>query len=149
MKATSASEQNFGGLLSRCSASFQLVPLPRTAETLRSRCAGARSAATAITSIGMTVAATAGAPWAVPFVPQLHCGTHLPSRLHRPARAQWSCARKRVPKWSIGTRTKRMYTSRAALDRLLGPSNTFVTLATLNRAAKALGRKVKIELVPA
>ncbi len=43
---------------------------------------------------------------------------------------------------------KSMHTSRAALDRLLDPSNTSVTLATLNRAAKALGRKVKIELVP-
>ncbi|CAN5914215.1 hypothetical protein BH11VER1_BH11VER1_25820 [soil metagenome] len=43
---------------------------------------------------------------------------------------------------------KNMRTSRAALDRLLDPSNTSVTLATLNRAAKALGRKVKIELVP-
>ena len=44
---------------------------------------------------------------------------------------------------------KQMRTSRAALDRLLDPSNTSVTLATLTRAAKALGRKVKIELVPA
>ena len=40
-------------------------------------------------------------------------------------------------------------TSRAALDRLLDPANTSVTLATLTRAAWALGRKVKIELVPA
>lgn len=44
---------------------------------------------------------------------------------------------------------KQMRTSRAALDRLLDPTNTSVTLATLARAAKALGRKVKIELVPA
>ena len=42
-----------------------------------------------------------------------------------------------------------MRTSRAALDRLLDPANTSVTLATLTRAARALGRKVKIELVPA
>ena len=42
----------------------------------------------------------------------------------------------------------RMHTSRAALDRLLDPANTSVTLATLNRAAKALGRKVRIDLVP-
>src|SRR5581483_10724747 len=42
---------------------------------------------------------------------------------------------------------QRMHTSRAALDRLLDPTNTSVTLATLNRAAKALGRKVKIDLV--
>jgi antitoxin HicB len=43
---------------------------------------------------------------------------------------------------------QRMRTSRAALDRLLDPANTSVTLATLNRAAQALGRKVKIDLVP-
>lgn len=42
-----------------------------------------------------------------------------------------------------------MRTSRAALDRLLDPANTSVTLATLTRAARALGRKLKIELVPA
>ncbi len=42
-----------------------------------------------------------------------------------------------------------MRTSRAAVHRLLDPKNTSVTLATLNRAARSLGRKVKIELVPA
>jgi antitoxin HicB len=42
-----------------------------------------------------------------------------------------------------------MQTSRAAVHRLLDPANTSVTLATLNRAARSLGRKVKIELVPA
>ncbi len=47
------------------------------------------------------------------------------------------------------TLAKQMRTSRAALDRLLDPSNTSVTLTTLTRAASALGRKVKIELVPA
>ena len=41
----------------------------------------------------------------------------------------------------------RMRTSRAAIHRLLDPENTSVTLATLNRAARSLGRKVKIELV--
>lgn len=43
----------------------------------------------------------------------------------------------------------RMKTSRAAVDRLLDASNTSVTLTTLGKAARALGRKVKIELVPA
>ena len=43
----------------------------------------------------------------------------------------------------------RMRTSRAAVHRLLDPENTSVTLATLNRAARSLGRKIKIELVPA
>ena len=43
----------------------------------------------------------------------------------------------------------RMRTSRAAVHRLLDPENTSVTLATLNRAARSLGCKIKIELVPA
>jgi len=43
----------------------------------------------------------------------------------------------------------RMKTSRAAVDRLLDASNTSVTLATLGKAARALGRKIKIELAPA
>jgi antitoxin HicB len=43
----------------------------------------------------------------------------------------------------------RMKTSRAAVDRLLDASNTSVTLTTLGKAASALGRKVRIELVPA
>jgi antitoxin HicB len=42
-----------------------------------------------------------------------------------------------------------MRTSRAAVHRLLDQKNTSVTLATLNRAARSLGRKLKIELVPA
>ncbi len=41
-----------------------------------------------------------------------------------------------------------MKTSRAAVDRLLDGSNPSVTLNTLGKAARALGRKVKIELVP-
>jgi antitoxin HicB len=43
----------------------------------------------------------------------------------------------------------RMKTSRAAVDRLLDASNSSVTLNTLGKAACALGRKLKIELVPA
>lgn len=41
---------------------------------------------------------------------------------------------------------KRMGTSRSALDRLLDPENASVTLLTLERAAKALGKHIKIEL---
>ena len=40
----------------------------------------------------------------------------------------------------------RMNTSRAALDRLLDPTNTSVTLSTLERAATALGKTLKVEL---
>jgi DNA-binding Xre family transcriptional regulator len=43
----------------------------------------------------------------------------------------------------------RMRTSRAAVHRMLDAKNTSVTLATLNRAARSLGCKVKIEFVPA
>jgi antitoxin HicB len=38
-------------------------------------------------------------------------------------------------------------TSRSALDRLLDPSNTSVTLNTLNNAAQAVGKTLRIELV--
>lgn len=41
----------------------------------------------------------------------------------------------------------KMRTSRAALDRLLDPDNTAVTLHTMERSASALGKKLKIELV--
>lgn len=42
---------------------------------------------------------------------------------------------------------KRMKTSRAQLDRLLDPTNESVTLGTLTRAAKAVGRNLRMELV--
>jgi hypothetical protein len=42
---------------------------------------------------------------------------------------------------------RRMRTSRAALDRLLAPGNASVTLQTLTRAARAVGRELRIELV--
>lgn len=40
----------------------------------------------------------------------------------------------------------RMNTSRAALERLLDPDNASITLITLERAASALGKKLKVEL---
>lgn len=42
---------------------------------------------------------------------------------------------------------RRMKTSRAALDRFLAPGNASVTLQTLSRAARAIGRDLRIELV--
>ena len=42
---------------------------------------------------------------------------------------------------------RRMCTSRAALDRLLDPDNPAVTLSTLQKAAAAVGRRVRLELV--
>ena len=41
----------------------------------------------------------------------------------------------------------RMQTSRRALDRLLDPANTSVSLQTLQRAAVAIGRQLRLELV--
>lgn len=45
------------------------------------------------------------------------------------------------------TMAKRMQTSRSALDRLLDPENSSVTLQTLEKAAIVLGKKLKINLV--
>jgi DNA-binding Xre family transcriptional regulator len=42
-----------------------------------------------------------------------------------------------------------MQTSRAALDRLLDPEYESVTLRTLDKAARALGKRIKIDLVDA
>jgi antitoxin HicB len=42
---------------------------------------------------------------------------------------------------------RRMRTSRAALDRLLDPEYDAVTLNTLRKAALALGRELRVELV--
>ena len=42
---------------------------------------------------------------------------------------------------------RRMNTSRASLDRLLDPENESVTLNTLSKAAMAVGRELRFELV--
>lgn len=66
---------------------------------------------------------------------------------------------KRVLAWQIAqemkdqkiTKTRmaeKMHTSRAALNRLLDESDSSLTLTTLVGAAAALGKKIKIELVP-
>ena len=65
---------------------------------------------------------------------------------------------KRVLAWQIGQAmeekritkaemARRMDTSRSQLDRLLDPDSDSVTLETLARAARAVGRQVKVELV--
>ncbi len=64
---------------------------------------------------------------------------------------------KRVIAWEIAQKmeaehiTKKkmaeiMKTSRSALDRLLDPANTSVTLHTLDNAARAVGKTLRIEL---
>jgi DNA-binding Xre family transcriptional regulator len=42
---------------------------------------------------------------------------------------------------------RRMRTSRTALERLLDPDNDAVTLNTLQKAARAVGRELRLELV--
>lgn len=50
-------------------------------------------------------------------------------------------------KLSKSAMAEKMQTSRTALDRLLDPTNVSVTLQTLEKAAIALGKSLKIELV--
>jgi hypothetical protein len=42
---------------------------------------------------------------------------------------------------------RKMQTDRRQLDRLLDPRNPSVTLSTLRRAASAVGRTLRVELV--
>lgn len=42
---------------------------------------------------------------------------------------------------------KRMHTSRSQLDRILDPANDRIQLDTVFKAARALGREVRLELV--
>ena len=51
--------------------------------------------------------------------------------------------KKGLSKTAMATRMK---TSRRQLDRLLDPENGSVTLATLRRAASAVGRNLRVEL---
>jgi antitoxin HicB len=50
-------------------------------------------------------------------------------------------------KLSKAEMARRMDTSRPQLDRLLDPENEGVTLDTLTKAAAAVGRKIRLELV--
>jgi DNA-binding Xre family transcriptional regulator len=67
-------------------------------------------------------------------------------------------ATKRVVAWQIADEmarrsisksemARRMRTSRAALERLLDPANSSVTLKTLFKAAAVLGKQLSLELV--
>jgi hypothetical protein len=50
-------------------------------------------------------------------------------------------------RFSKAEMARRMRTSRAALDRLLDPDYDAVTLNTLRKAAVAVGRELRLELV--
>ncbi len=49
-------------------------------------------------------------------------------------------------KLSKSAMAKKMSTSRSSLDRLLDPKNESVTLYTLKKAARVVGRKIRLEL---
>jgi len=57
---------------------------------------------------------------------------------------QQAMKKKKITKTEMA---RRMKTSRAALDRLLDPESASVTLQTLCKAAWAVGRNLRIELV--
>lgn len=61
------------------------------------------------------------------------------------ARQVEAAMRKRL--FSKAEMARRMHTSRAALDRLLDPEYEAVTLSTLRKAAAAVGRELRLELV--
>jgi antitoxin HicB len=44
---------------------------------------------------------------------------------------------------------KQLHTSRSQIERVLDPNNNNVTVATLRKAAEAVGQKLKLELVAA
>ena len=95
-------------------------------------------------------------------IPNPHEGTTLDGLLESDgtlAEAE-AVAVKRVLAWQIGQTmveaqlskaemARRMHTSRASLDRLLDPDNPSVTLLTLQKAAAALGKRLKVELIGA
>lgn len=67
-------------------------------------------------------------------------------------------ATKRIIAWQIrkameernlnkAAMAKEMKTSRSSLDRLLDPDNASVTLETIDRAARVVGKRIRFELV--
>ncbi len=54
-------------------------------------------------------------------------------------------AREKLSKAALA---RRMGTSRSQVDRLLDPDNESVTLATLAKAAAAVGQRLKVSLIP-
>jgi DNA-binding Xre family transcriptional regulator len=62
----------------------------------------------------------------------------------------WQLARAmKARKISKSAMAKRLDTSRSQLDRLLDPKNDNVTLRTLSKAARAIGKRLRIDLVDA
>lgn len=59
---------------------------------------------------------------------------------------QQEMAKKNLSKTEMA---QQMQTSRSSLDRLLDPDNPAVTLDTIERAARVIGKRVRFELVDA
>ncbi len=91
-----------------------------------------------------------------------HVGSSLDSLLEQKGELVEvsAVAIKRVIAWEINQKMKlenisktemasRLQTSRSALDRLLDPNNTSITLNTLDHAARTIGKKIHIELIAA
>jgi antitoxin HicB len=68
---------------------------------------------------------------------------HFSAGTKRPRSRSMHMKRRRPTKVAV---TRRMKTSRAALDRLLDPNNAPVTIGTLENAAAALNRRLEVEL---
>ena len=90
-----------------------------------------------------------------------HIGSSFEEFLNEETMAEeaTAVAIKRVIAWQIEqemkaqklTKTalaKKMHTSRAALNRLLDETDTSLTLTTLASAANALGKRLRLEIVP-
>jgi transcriptional regulator with XRE-family HTH domain len=90
-----------------------------------------------------------------------HIGSDFDDFLSEQGLAEEVCAAalKRVIAWQIAEAMKaqhitkkaladRMHTSRTAVDRALDQNDAGMTLATLANAARALGQRVEIRLVP-
>ena len=52
-------------------------------------------------------------------------------------------------KITVSTLARKMRTSRAAINRILDPANPSITLGTLEKAAHALGKRWRFDLVDA
>lgn len=89
-----------------------------------------------------------------------HLGTHLEELLEEDCRLDEATinAVKSVIAWQLSEEMRKkhitkkrmaemMQTSRSQLDRVLDPESGNTTVETLQRAAKIVGRKLKLELV--
>lgn len=55
----------------------------------------------------------------------------------------------RERRMTVSMLAKKMQTSRAAINRILDPANASITLGTMERAASALGKRWRFQLVDA